>query len=95
MNNMTFYAFLASSSLGELDFLVLLSLIRYWETWLTLYRLNMFKLFFLILFPDCCKCTDVRHPLHLQRTVGLFSVLVDFLHYGCAVLWRQVLQVSG
>ena len=50
MNNMTFYAFLASSSLGELDFLVLLSLIRYWETWLTLYRLNMFKLFFFLFY---------------------------------------------
>jgi hypothetical protein len=39
--------------------------------------------------------SDVRDSQHLQRSPRLLGLLVDFLHNGCAVFPRKILQMSG
>jgi hypothetical protein len=39
--------------------------------------------------------SDVRDSQHLQRSSRLLGLLVDFLHNGCAVFPRKILQMSG
>ena len=39
------------------------------------------------------KCLDVCHSVHYQCVISVPCVLVDFLHHGCSIFWRKVLQM--
>ena len=39
------------------------------------------------------KCLDVCHSVHYQCVIGMLSILVDFLYYGCSILWWKILPM--